>query len=46
MTDNSAALEDQPTTRWRFRLGLTIFIVGFASPLLIPLVTASGLPTQ
>ena len=31
---------------WRLRLGLVIFIIGFASPLLIPLVTASGLSTQ
>ena len=29
----------------RFRLGTTIFIIGFCSPLLIPLVTASDLPT-
>ncbi len=29
----------------RFRLGATLFIVGFASPLLIPLVTASSLPS-
>jgi len=31
--------------RARFRLGATIFIIGFCSPLLIPLVTASDLPT-
>jgi hypothetical protein len=30
--------------RWRFRLGTTLFVVGFGSPLLIPLVTASTLP--
>jgi hypothetical protein len=29
----------------RFRLGATIFIIGFCSPLLIPLVTATDLPT-
>ena len=28
----------------RFRLGTTIFIIGFCSPLLIPLVTATDLP--
>ena len=28
---------------WRLRLGLIIFVVGFLSPLLIPLVTASPL---
>jgi hypothetical protein len=32
--------------RWRLRLGLIVFIVGFLSPLLIPLVTASELPTK
>jgi len=33
-------------TGWRLRLGLVIFISGFLSPLLIPLVTASRLSTQ
>ena len=33
-------------TRWRLRLGLIVFVVGFLSPLLIPLVTASELPTK
>ena len=28
---------------WRVRLGLSIFVIGFLSPLLIPLVTASPL---
>ena len=31
---------------WRFRLGLVVLIVGFLSPLSIPMVTASDLPTQ
>ncbi len=31
---------------WRLRLGITIFVVGFLSPLLIPLVTAAELPTK
>ena len=31
---------------WRFKLGLVVLIVGFLSPLSIPLVTASDLPTQ
>ena len=31
-------------SKWRFRIGATVFCAGFASPLLIPLVTASGLP--
>ena len=30
----------------RFRLGATIFVIGFLSPLLIPLVTATDLPTK
>lgn len=45
------ATETQKTTEksqpgWNFHLGLTIFVVGFASPLLIPLVTVSDLPTR
>lgn len=32
--------------RWRLRLGMAIFVIGFLSPLLIPLVTASDLPTK
>jgi len=30
---------------WRFRVGVTIFVAGFAAPLAIPLVTSSDLPT-
>ncbi|MEK6193764.1 MAG: hypothetical protein N2F24_06005, partial [Deltaproteobacteria bacterium] len=30
-------------TRWRLRLGLIVFVIGFLSPLLIPLVTAAEL---
>ena len=33
-------------TRWRLRLGLIVFVIGFLSPLLIPLVTASDLTTK
>ncbi len=33
-------------TRWRLRLGLIVFVIGFLSPLFIPLVTASELPTK
>ena len=33
-------------TRWRLRLGLIVFVIGFLSPLLIPLVTASELSTK
>jgi hypothetical protein len=31
---------------WRFRLGLTILIIGWLSPLLIPLVTRTSLATE
>ena len=46
MTVDSAATNDPSTIGWRFRLGVVIFVVGFASPLLIPLVAASGLPAK
>ena len=35
-----------PKAGWRLRLGLFIFILGFLSPLSIPLVTSSGLSTE
>ncbi|MGB5620690.1 MAG: transporter suffix domain-containing protein [Desulfobacterales bacterium] len=31
---------------WRFRIGVIVFVVSWCSPLLIPLVTASDLPTR
>jgi hypothetical protein len=34
---------EQPRITWRLRLGLAIFIIGFASPLLIPVITATDL---
>ncbi len=45
MTQKTEPAEQQPPG-WRFRLGLIIFVIGFISPLSIPLVTASELPTQ
>ena len=45
MTQKTDAAEQQPLG-WRFRLGLIIFVVGFSSPLLIPLVSASDLSTK
>ena len=36
---------DAPTSGWRFRAGVTIFVLGFAAPLAIPLVTSSNLST-
>jgi hypothetical protein len=35
----------QPPRGWRFRIGIIIFVVGFLSPLLIPVVAATDLPT-
>ena len=37
--------DEQPQAGWRLQLGLAILIVGFASPLLIPVVTATDLPS-
>ncbi|MDH3641733.1 MAG: transporter suffix domain-containing protein [Gammaproteobacteria bacterium] len=42
MNDESANARSQ--TGWRLRLGLTVLIIGLASPLLIPVIAASGLP--
>ncbi len=41
----SAGAARTPTLRWRFPVGVTIFVTGFAAPLAIPLVTSSDLPT-
>jgi len=45
MIESNSGKNDQPRSDWRLRLGLTILIIGFASPLLIPVVTATDLPT-
>jgi len=37
-------MHEQPQTGWRLRIGLIVFIIGFASPLLIPVITATELP--
>ncbi len=37
---------EQSPGGWRFRLGLTVLIVGWFSPLLIPLVTRTSLATE
>jgi len=40
-------MTDLPTqSQWRFRLGVIVFVASWCSPLLIPLVTASDLPTH
>ena len=43
-TDTTAAAA-LPRGGWRFKVGVTILVVGFAAPLAIPLVTSSDLPT-
>ena len=44
---NAAAMKPgQTPAEWRFRLGLTILVVGWLSPLLIPLVTRTALSTE
>ena len=37
---------EPPQAEWRLHLGLIILVVGFLSPLTIPLVTASELPAR
>jgi hypothetical protein len=37
---------EQPHAGWRFRLGLIILVVGWLSPLCIPLITATDLSTR
>jgi hypothetical protein len=37
---------EQPQAGWRFRLGLIILVVGWLSPLCIPLITATELSTR
>jgi len=46
MTAGIITQTESAQTRWRLRLGLIFFVIGFLSPLLIPLVTASELPTK
>jgi len=46
MTQAAASKTGQPRGGLRFRLGLTILIVGWLSPLLIPIVTRTSLATE
>jgi hypothetical protein len=46
MTQGAATKTGQPPTGLRFRLGLIILIVGWLSPLLIPVVTRTSLATE
>ena len=46
MVNASATKTEQPRAGWRFRLGLIILVVGWLSPLCIPLITATELSTR
>jgi len=46
MAQTAASKTEQPRAGWRLRLGLTILIVGWLSPLLIPIVTRTSLATE
>ena len=46
MTQAATSKIGQPSIGLRFRLGLTILIVGWLSPLLIPVVTRTSLATE
>ena len=46
MTAGTITEKELGQTHWRLRIGLIVFVIGFLSPLLIPLVTASELPTK
>ena len=46
MVKATATKTDQPKAGWRFRLGLTILIVGWFSPVLIPVITRTSLATE
>jgi hypothetical protein len=45
MNEDIGGKNEQSGSGWRLRLGLTIFIIGFASPFLIPVIAASDLPS-
>jgi hypothetical protein len=46
MTGGTITETELNRTRLRLRIGIIIFVTGFMSPLLIPLVTATELPTK
>ena len=46
MVKSMATKTEQPKAGWRFRLGLTILIVGWLSPVLIPVITRTSLATE
>ena len=46
MNQTDASDTGQPRAGWRFRLGLTVLVVGWLSPLLIPLIARTSLATE
>jgi len=46
MTQNNSSNSEQPRAGWRFNLGLTVLIVGWLSPMLIPVITQTALATE
>jgi hypothetical protein len=46
MKQNTVPITPKPQSGWRLNLGLIILVVGFLSPLAIPLVTATELPAR
>jgi len=46
MANTTLKETELPRTDWRFRLGLTVLIAGWLSPLLIPLVSRTSLATE
>lgn len=46
MEKQGTGAAERPQIGWRFRVGVIVFVVGFLSPLLIPVVARTGLPTE
>jgi len=46
MTEQEEAASEPQQTGWRFRGGLTVLVVGWLTPLLVPVVVATDLPTE
>jgi hypothetical protein len=46
MSETAASKTKKSGTGWRFRLGVIMLVVGWLSPLLIPLITRTSLATE
>ena len=46
MVKATAMKPGQPQAKWRFRLGLTILVVGWISPVLIPVIARTAIATE